>query len=96
MFNLDFVSLLAGVAGGVAIGIIGLLLKQGLNVIYALIIYVIGVIFTPVLRFLTDLPIALSSIVPAESQWLIVVPLSIVSFAFFIFFIELLVGRNIS
>ena len=96
LFNINAFSVLLGIGGSIAIGIVGFLLRQGINAVYALIVFVVGVLFTPVSQFITSLPIVLATVIPADSTYLISVILSIVSFAFFFFFIELVTQQRLT
>lgn len=96
LFSINAFTVLLGIGGGIAIGVVGFLLKQGINAVYALVIFVFGVIFTPVQQMVTSLPITLALFFTGELSYLVVVIMSVVSFAVFIFFIELLAQRSIS
>jgi hypothetical protein len=96
LFSINAFTVLLGIGGGIAIGIVGFLLKQGINAVYALTIFVFGVVFTPVQQLVTSLPITLALFFTGDLSYLAVVITSIVGFAVFIFFVELLANRNVS
>lgn len=96
LFSINAFTVLLGISGGIAIGIVGFLLKQGINAVYALTIFVFGVVFKPVASLVTSLPLSLAVIFAGDLSYLVTVFVSILSFAVFIFFVELLVGRNVS
>jgi hypothetical protein len=95
LFNIDAFSALTGIVGGVAIGIIGFLLKQGIYATFAVIIFVFGVVFKPISLMFTSLPIALGSFC-GDAQYLVTAILAVVSFAAFWFLVELLLQRSVS
>lgn len=68
LFNIDAFSALTGIVGGVAIGIVGFLLKQGIYATFAVIIFVFGVVFKPISLLFTSLPIALGSLA-GDASW---------------------------
>ncbi len=96
LFNIDLFSALTGIFGGIAIGIVGFLLKQGVYASFAVVIFVFGVVFKPISLMFTSLPQALGALAGPSGGFLVTMILSIVSLAGFWFMVELLMQRYFS
>lgn len=93
LFSIGAFEAITGLAGGLAIGIIGFLLKQGVYATFAVVIFVFGVVFKPIQLFFTSLPNALGLLAGADAAYLVAAILGIVSLAAFWFLVELLTQR---
>lgn len=84
---LDSYSVLVGIGGGVLIGVAGLLLKQGVYAIYALLLWALGLMFNVVYTFVTVIPNTLSAFLPEATNPLVgqVNPLITVVLFWFLF-----------
>lgn len=88
-FSIDAFDLMFTGAGIVAIGLAGLLLRQGTYAVYAMLIWAIGTIIPVVSNFFLAIPNVLGALIPAETnpnpELFVVHPLVFVIVAVFAF-----------
>lgn len=68
VFSIDGYTVLIGIGGGIAIGLASLLLRQGTNAIYALLIWAIGCIFSVIRSFFLVIPNVIGAFFPPETN----------------------------
>ena len=67
-FDISAFSILVGIGGSIAIGIAGLLLRQGTYAIYAVLLWAIGNFFQFVRDFFLSIPNTISALIPASTN----------------------------
>jgi hypothetical protein len=67
-FDISAFSVLVGIGGSIAIGIAGLLLRQGTYAIYAVLLWAIGNFFPFVRDFFLTIPNTIAALIPPESN----------------------------
>jgi hypothetical protein len=67
-FDISAFSVLVGVGGSIAIGIAGLLLRQGTYAIYAVLLWAIGNFFPFVRDFFLTIPNTISALIPSVTN----------------------------
>ena len=67
-FDISAFSILVGIGGSIAIGIAGLLLRQGTYAIYAVLLWAIGNFFPFVRDFFLTIPNTISALIPAATN----------------------------
>jgi hypothetical protein len=68
IFNIDAYSVLIGVVGAVGIGLAGILLRQGVYAIYAMLLWGFGVIFRVVQTFVLAIPNTIGALIPNSTN----------------------------
>lgn len=98
LFSLDIFTAITGVIGGAVIGILALMTRSYALSTGVLLLWIVGVVLTPVREIFIGLPILLNAIfadIPAVG---VVVSQVIVAFGallLFVFIVEILAGREI-
>ena len=67
-FDLSAFSWIVGVGGSVAIGLAGLLLRQGTYAVYAILLWALGSFFPFVRDFFLTIPNTISALIPASTN----------------------------
>ena len=67
-FDISAFSILVGIGGSIAIGIAGLLLRQGTYAIYAVLLWAIGNFFPFVRDFFLSIPNTISALIPSVTN----------------------------
>jgi hypothetical protein len=68
IFNLDVYNTLIGIGGGIAIGLAGLLLKQGVYAVFAMLLWAIGCITNVINSFFLAIPNTIASFIPESTN----------------------------
>jgi len=68
VFSINTYSALIGIGGAALIGLAGLLLKQGVYAVYAMLLWAIGVMFSVVQTFVLVIPNTLAAFLPEATN----------------------------
>jgi hypothetical protein len=102
-FSLNAYSAILGIGGAALIGLAGLLLRQGVYAIYAMLIWAIGMFISIVKDVILVIPNTIAAIIPASANPLssgpnpiqLVVGLFVI-FAGFMYLFEMVIQRNVT
>lgn len=95
-FNLNIFGMVA-VGGGVTVaGIVAYFTKSYGLTVGLLLVWIVGVVYDPIRNLLLGFPLLLTALLPAEIAFLGTVFTVLSSVVFFMFFVEILSGRQVT
>lgn len=95
MFNLDAFTVITGLVGGTVIGILSMVTRSYALGVAVLVVWVVGVILTPIQDIFTGLPYLISMFLPAELAFLSQIVTIFTGITLFFFIVEIIANRNI-
>lgn len=95
LFALDQFTVITGVVGGAVTGILAMITRSYALSGAVLLCWIVGVLIRPITDIFTGLPRLVTSILPPEIAFVGQIITAFTAFAFFIFIVEVLGGRDI-
>lgn len=95
LFSINQFTIIAGGVGGAVTGILAMVTRSYALSGAVLLCWIVGVLFRPISDIFTGLPRLVTNILPPEIGWIAQIITAFTAFAFFIFIVEILGGRDI-
>lgn len=95
MFSLNTFTVVTGFVGGAAIGILALVTRNVALGGGVLVLWIVGIIIKPIQDIFIGLPLLIQRILPPEIWFVSQIVVAFAGFIFFIFIVEVILGRQI-